>query len=343
MNNEETRLLDEDTRIINDTTNSNEKIDQAEKVINTNQPEPSRSRKSKSNNGKAAAAAAGGFVAGAAAGAAFTASASNNNEEVTVLPENATAEEKTSETISADEKTVSEKQPEATIEDVKVETPAPEQVILANDEGIRYAHVEADNFNDAFAQARAQVGAGGVFEYDGKLYGTYYADEWRDMSAQERADYQSRVNEVAPTHHSEPSHAASQQYMSHNAYESPEVIPANAEMIANEPVDNEIRVLGVEAVENGYGDVMNVALVENGGDQALLVDVDNNGTIDVLIHDDNYDGQLQQNEIHDISGIGLEVADLMQTQAAQQGDILYAGYDPEMPDYVNDADSIMNV
>ena len=87
---------------------------------------------------------------------------------------------------------------------------------------------------------------------------------------------------------------------------------------------------------------MNVALVECEGDQALLVDVDNNGSIDVLLHDDNGDGQLQESEFHDISGAGLEVADLMQAQAVQQGDVLYASND-DMPDYINDADSTMTV
>lgn len=81
-------------------------------------------------------------------------------------------------------------------------------------------------------------------------------------------------------------------------------------MIAEEHSDSEIRVLGVEAVQDGHGRIMNVALVESDGDQALLVDVDNDGTIDVLLHDDNHDGNLQQSEIHDISGTGLDVADL---------------------------------
>lgn len=340
MNNEETRLLDEDTRIINDTTDSTIKNEQPEEVINTDTPKSAR--KAKSNNGMTVAAAAGGFVAGAVAGAAFTASASNSKEEAVAIPEDAAQEEKPTEEKPA-ENAAEEKQTEIPVEEDKTETPAPEQVILANDEGIRYAHVDADNFNDAFAQARAQVGAGGVFEYDGKLYGTYYADEWKDMSAQERADYQSRVNEVAPSHHSEPSHAASAHYTAQNFSDSPEVIPTNAEMISAEPVDNDIKILGVEAVQNENGDIMNVALIENGGDQALLVDVDNNGVIDVIIHDDNYDGQFQPNEIHDISGAGLEVADLMECHASQQGDMLFTAYDNDMPDYVNDADSIMNM
>lgn len=112
-------------------------------------------------------------------------------------------------------------------------------------------------------------------------------------------------------------------------------------MIAAEPADNEIRVLGVEAVEDN-GQIINVALVECEGDQALLVDVDNSGTIDILIHDDNGDGRIQESEIHDISDAGLEVADLIQAQAAAEGDVLFTSND-DMPDYVNDADSIMSV
>lgn len=300
----------EATRLIND------EPAQKEQATHTSQVQPKAPTTPKAKKGNTVAAAAGGFVAGAAAGAATTAAASNQNVD-SETPEDVLAEE-------------------------TCEAPAPEQVILANDEGIRYAHVEAHNFSDAFAQARAQVGPGGVFEYNGRLYGTYYAEEWDNMSSQEKADYQNRVNEVAPSHHnnSQSTHASTQEVEHHDV--SPEAVPANAEMISTEPVDNEIRVLGVEAVQNENGQIMNIALVECEGDHALLVDLDNNGTIDVLLHDDNGDGQLQNSEIHDISGAGLDVADLMQTQAAQQGDVLYASND-DMPDYINDADSIMTV
>lgn len=307
MDNEATRLI-------------NDEPAQKEQATPASQSQPEAPMTSKAKKGNTIAAAAGAFVAGAAAGAATTAAASTPN----IASE---------QPVDVKEEVATEKTPEA---------PAPEQVILANDEGIRYAHVEADNFNDAFAQARAQVGPGGVFEYNGRLYGTYYAEEWDNMSSQEKADYQNRVNEVAPSHHnnSQSTHASAQEVEHHDV--SPEVVPANAEMISAEPVDNEIRVLGVEAVQNEDGQIMNIALVEREGDQALLLDVDNNGTIDVLLHDDNGDGQLQESEIHDISGAGLDVADLMQAQAAQQGDVLYASND-DMPDYINDADSIMTV
>ncbi len=300
-------MNDETTRILTDEQVSGTQP-QVQNPTSVVESQPTKSKK----KGAAIAAAAGGFVAGAAVGGTAMASNQPQVEEV-----------------------------EAIVEE-QVETPEPEQVILANDEGIRYAHVDADNFNDAFAQAREQVGAGGVFEYNGKLYGTYTAAEWNSMSAQERADYQNRVNEVAPSHHTEVAHTHVAETAVNTHEVTPEVVPTNTEMIAEEPVDNEIRVLGVEAVQNDEGNIMNVALVECEGDHALLVDVDNDGTIDVLLHDDNYDGQLQETEVHDISGAGLEVADLIQAQAAQEGDMLYTATD-DMPDYVNDADSLMFV
>lgn len=280
----------------------------------------------KGKKGNAAAVGAGAFVAGAAVGVGATAFATNSPEEV-ASPEEVVAE-------GASE----------------TEAPAPEQAIVANDEGIRYAHVDADNFSDAFAQARAQVGPGGVFEYDGKLYGTYTADEWSEMSADERADYQARVNEVAPAHHAQSHHAQSHHEASHyeeqpveaHHEESHESVPSNAQMVSQETGDNEIRVLGVETVQDEDGNVMNMAIVETEGEQVLLVDVDNDGKIEALIHDDNGDGLVQESEIHNIAEAEIEFADLQQAHAAQEGNMLYAAND-DMPDYTNDADMYMEV
>lgn len=308
MNNEETKILKEE-------------------MVDTSKSEGVA--ESKSQKGKIIAATGGGFAVGAVAGVVASAAASTPNDEHAE-----TEEPQQKATVATNEETSnSEQEVEAEIYE---EVPAPEQVILANDQGIRYAHVDANNFSDAFAQARAQVGAGGVFEYNGKLYGTYYADEWNNMSNQERADYQSRVNEIAPKH----------QVVTHDVAEhhetAPEVIPTDAEMLDVEPVNEEVRVLGVEAVQNENGSVMNVAILESGGDHALLVDVDNDGVMDVLLHDDNQDGVLQESEIYDVSDAGIEVNDLMQSQAAYDGEYLNAT-DDGMPDYVNDADSLMSI
>lgn len=329
MNDETTRLINEPPSAgpTANTQTSTSPYTQTSNSIKSQPTQPQNTSATMKKSNKKYTAAAGGFVAGVATGAAATAAAVNH----------ANAEEQAAPETIAEENNTLQPENEAA-EQGNLESPTPEQVILANDEGIRYAHVDAVNFNEAFAQARQQVGPGGVFEYDGKLYGTYYADEWNQMTAQERADYQSRVSEVAPSHHSAPaaSHYAEQPHET-----TPEAVPTNMEMIAAEPVDNEIRVLGVEAVQDENGHIMNVALVEYAGDHVLLVDVGDTGTIDVAVHDDNRDGRIQEQEIHDISGAGIKVDDLIQAHQATGGDALYASMDDGMPDYINDADSTM--
>lgn len=118
--------------------------------------------------------------------------------------------------------------------------------------------------------------------------------------------------------------------------------PVEVELIQPEPVDSEIRILGVQAVDAGDGHIMNVALVEAEGDQALLVDVDNNGSIDVLLHDDNADGYLQESEIYDVSDANIEMADIVKAQAMQGGDVYYAS-DDEPTDYFDNNDQMMEV
>lgn len=298
MNSEETRLINEPT---------------AEKA-----KEQTKGAKNKSTVTAAAAGAAGGFVAGAASGAATTAAASSIQAED--MPDDEPKEDEPKEESA--------------------ETPvSEEQVLMVNDEGVRVAHVEgAGSFSEAFAEARQQVGPGGVFEYHGQIYGTYYADEWDHMSAQERTDFQHRASGITPTHHDEYHESAASAPV--NDVQS-DVAP-DAQMISAEPADDAVRVLGVEVVEMPDGDIRTVAAVAVGDDLGLMVDVDNDGSIDVLLHDDNGDGQFDASELTDISEIGITVADLQEMEAAQNGDYLYAAND-DMPDYVNDSDSIMTV
>lgn len=284
----------------------NDEPARTEQTFHQNQPQASQARKR--TNGHSATRTAGAFVAGAAAGVGVNAYAADSAE--TMLDVN-----------------------EELIEDTTA--PEPDQVILANDDGIRYAHVEADNFSDAFSQARAQVGSGGVFEYNGRLYSTFTAEEWNAMSAEERADYQNRVSGISEQN---PNDA----YNPESDPNSVEDIEVNAEMISVEPVDNEIRVLGIDTVQTDDGQIMNVALVECEGEQALLVDVDNNGTIDVMISEPSDIDGLQDPEVHDISGTGLHIDDLAMAQAAENGHFDPASQD-DFDDYYNDVDSCVTI
>ena len=56
---------------------------------------------------------------------------------------------------------------------------------------ISLAHVDTTDlsFNEAFAAARAEVGANGVFEWRGGYYGTYLSDEWSEMSDEFKQEF----------------------------------------------------------------------------------------------------------------------------------------------------------
>lgn len=78
------------------------------------------------------------------------------------------------------------------------------------------------SFNEAFAAARAEVGAGGCFTWHGGVYGTYYATEWDAMSAEQKADYEASVfgNSGASNHSLHTDNTDSQQHVETHNYVS---------------------------------------------------------------------------------------------------------------------------
>lgn len=285
------------------------------------------SQKTSAKNEKAAYAA-GGFAAGLASGVAGSAFASNSVEsnmaEVVETPEN-TAEA----TVEPAATTYSQT---SVVDESIYATPEPEDVLLATDEGVRIAQVDDNaSFSEAFADARAQVGPGGAFEWRGHVYNTYYAEEWNNMSAEERAEYQSKIDYATIAGDTSNNVVEETSYVEQNSMAS------NTEMVDNDTESDSVKVLGVEAVEDEYGNQMTIAAIEVEGEQALLVDVDNDGTMDALIVDENYDNQIDpNNEIFDIEDCNIETNDLMQ-MSMEQNEVYYASNDG-MPDYMNDAD-----
>lgn len=50
------------------------------------------------------------------------------------------------------------------------------------------------SFNEAFAAARKDIGAGGFFEWEGSTYNSYYKEEWEALSPEEQGDFMASVN-----------------------------------------------------------------------------------------------------------------------------------------------------
>ena len=65
------------------------------------------------------------------------------------------------------------------------------------DNSPKIATVSQDlSFGQAFAEARAEVGPGGVFHWHGGVFNTYYVEEWNNMSSSERSAFARMVQPV---------------------------------------------------------------------------------------------------------------------------------------------------
>lgn len=328
------------------------------RILNQNQTEETKVKtpEKKSSTSEKVAYAAGGFAAGVASGVAGSAMASTpNKEEVNeevVATSEVVVKEEPAKTENLQEEPVMVEEQSVPVTETPQPAPNPEEVLLATDEGVRIAQVNDEaSFSQAFADARAQVGPGGAFEWRGHVYSTYYEEEWNNMSAEERANYQSKIDYETVAGEPTPSKPTSTTSIEEVSEVKPEVetapeettnaepaMAANTEMVDEQSQQGGIKVLGVEAVVDPQGNPMTVAAIEIDNDQALLVDVDNNGMMDVIMVDENHDGQISENEIYDASEAQIATADLQHHMAASQDPGMLMASNDGMPDYMNDAD-----
>lgn len=177
-------------------------------------------------------------------------------------------------------------------------------------------------FGEAFAAAREEVGPGGVFEWHGGVYGTYYADEWSNMTSEEQADFGSHISYGgAGQQQEEPTTNTNEPYA-----EEIEVKPEQ---------EAEVQILGVSQDTLDDGTPVTVGHLSANGEDVYVVDVDQNGQFDVIMQDLNGDGQITRDEIFDISDQGMTVESLQQQSAMQDPNYLAQN---NQPDYINDAD-----
>lgn len=174
------------------------------------------------------------------------------------------------------------------------------------------AHNVNDNmsFGEAFEAARTEVGAGGVFEWHGNIYNTYYEDEWAGMSAADRAEFGSHFswnehqhNDVAATHH-QTHHNEVTATVVDNPEDEVLVTYVDDESVEE---DSNVEILGVVHDEESGANIGGLTI---GGHDAVVLDVDGDMTFDLLGIDTSGNHEFELEEIHDISEEGLTVDDL---------------------------------
>lgn len=209
------------------------------------------------------------------------------------------------------------------------------------DEEIQVATSVNDDmsFGEAFAAARAEVGPGGCFEWHGNVYGTYTADEWNHMTAEQRAEWSDHFSwnhidhsSSSVAQHSTTSHTNPTEQAHTNDDDDIEIVSVNHENNQNnvaqynthteqtgnqeEYVDGpqvegpteeaEIEILGV-VHDNETG--QNIGSMTVNGHDVIFIDVDGDMEFDYMECDINGNGEVDQNEHVDIQGQGLTVND----------------------------------
>ena len=230
-----------------------------------------------------------------------------------------------------------EEKPEEKPEDVV----APEQGETSHtlENGLKVAAVNDDlSFGEAFQQARAEVGPGGVFHWHGGIYNTYSADEWNSMTVDQKHDFAQQVQpEIRPDELSTPTDADSHVVVVHHVYQH-EDAPATAEVHQAAETTEDVQVVDQQALDASDEDVHIVGYGHVEGHTAVALDIDNDGDADVAIIDINDNNNLDaQDVVVDAEGNMATVGDLAgEPDPNQMASMENPDVAPDMPDYMND-------
>jgi len=221
------------------------------------------------------------------------------------------------------------------------------------------------SFGDAFAAARAEVGPGGVFNWQGNLYSTYTKEEWdlmtdeqKDLFAEqvkpeikaadvEVAQHETHVHHTATTAQAETAHAQNEEEDvtmadEHIDYEqAPKMRSDYAEQTSEAETsdDDDVQLVNSGQYTNEDGTVGNYAHVRVENEDVLLVDVDGDGYPDIAAADLNHDGELNYGEVIDIQS-----GDPIAAATTEDGaDVYNTGDDNYTDDSVSMTDDIDTV
>lgn len=136
------------------------------------------------------------------------------------------------------------------------------------------------SFGEAFAQARAEVGPGGVFHWHGGIYNTYTAEEWNVMTIEQKHDFAQQVQpELHPNELSTPTDADTHVVVVHHVYHH------DQEVHHNSTVTDDVQVASQQSAGDSDSDVHIVGYSTVRGHLAVGLDMDNDGQADVAIID----------------------------------------------------------
>lgn len=224
-----------------------------------------------------------------------------------------------------------------TNEETKVMNPEMDETTQANTQTDAADKKKGSSFASraAATAAGAAVGTGAAVAA-GKIY---------DASVEEPEENQEPQEEevVVEEPVAQEEHHTSHHTSHHTTHEEPvaatpveteakteDAIPSNGQYIdqpqtqeqPTSPEDDEVHVVGVAVSDNGDGGMATLVGVQVGEDAAMVVDIESDGTVDYIVHDDNENGSIEDNEWHDVSADNLSTANYVEAyveEAHEQG------------------------
>lgn len=170
---------------------------------------------------------------------------------------------------------------------------------IYQDAPIAYNVDDHMSFSEAFAAARAEVGPGGVFSWHGGVYGTYYENEWNQMSNTERNLYAQSVHTEYDVSQVDTYNLAdaNNPHVDINVHVTVDDNSLEDVVGTTEPTDVQVdhNVIDVD------GQTMDVYTTDVDGQTVAYVDVDNDGSLDLAMADVNGNGIPDTGEILDLN------------------------------------------
>lgn len=213
------------------------------------------------------------------------------------------------------------------------------------------------SFSAAFNAARAEVGAGGVFEWHGNLYGTYTADEWNNMDDAARNEFAESIHWDGPSHEYVASNHGHSSHSTHttnaeDVHQTANTTTTNTAQNNQNPgkEDGEspdVEIIGVDHanIDGEHDSIIGSASIN--GQAVYFIDVDGqDDEFELMVADTNGNQQIDEGEVVDISEQHMSVSHFEQMAQANQSNhnneneepVQYYANNEDLPDYVNDAD-----
>lgn len=147
------------------------------------------------------------------------------------------------------------------------------------------------SFSEAFAAARREVGAGGIFVWHGHTYGTYYGNEWNAMSQEEQDQYWADVHQTTSNLNEKAQETTELSDVVDDGLESTQILDDREE---GNSEDEQVEV----AVESEAEEEIELEIEpELGMNSMAEVEIINEDSMEIEVEEDDTEGNFSEEEI----------------------------------------------